>query len=404
MLIREPMVQATHFYLREAPDDNEARRRERHEAFASDVRHHLEALSGWLALPAPALPPIPVWQGAPPDEPRLLVAAEPLRGLSNATASLSAYILRNMFALRLTVTRAGEHDQGAWAMLDDVLNRPPHTPSWLSMTRYWCGIAPRLPEDLEQGGIKTHFGVLSLGNGEQPHVLVYPDARTQARAEWFLGQQALQLDWYLVMARYRLDTYTDHASRAARQQQAALDRVLRAAQTWGPASNLTGRSALVPLQVELDTLESTYREVLADLTHTHAAAHELRTLAAEYRLALMRSGLWDSAPTVWEARAQRLELWHAQVEADLRYVEEALQRIDLAFRVLNTRAALLQNERERLLMGLIAVIGLALTAVLVVDTNPFRLALRLLVLALLALAGWWGWRRWSRGRGRGNRE
>ena len=396
MLIREPMVQATHFYLREASDDNEARRRERHEAFASDVCHHLEALAGWLALPAPVLPPIPVWQGAPPDEPRLLVAAEPLRGLSNATASLSAYILRNMFALRLTVTRAGEHDQGAWAMLDDVLNRPPHTPSWLSMTRYWCGIAPRLPEDLEQGGIKTYFGVLSLGNGEQPHVLVYPDARTQARAEWFLGQQALQLDWYLVMARYRLDTYTDHASRAARQQQAALDRVLRAAQTWGPASNLTGRSALVPLQVELDTLESTYREVLADLTHTHAAAHELRTLAAEYRLALMRSGLWDSAPTVWEARAQRLELWHAQVEADLRYVEEALQRIDLAFRALNTRAALLQNERERLLMGLIAVIGLALIAVLVVDTNPVRLVLRLLVLIALALAGWWGWRRWSR--------
>jgi hypothetical protein len=198
------------------------------------------------------------------------------------------------------------------------------------------------------------------------------------------------------MARYRLDTYSDHASRAARQQQAALDRVLRAAQTWGPASNLTGRSALIPLQVELDTLENTYREVLADLTYTHAAAHELRTLAAEYRLALMRSGLWDSAPSVWEARAQRLELMHAQVQADLHYVEEALQRIDLAFRVLNTRAALLQNERERLLMGLIALIGLALLAVLIVDTDPVRLVLRLAVLTVLALAGWWGWQRWSR--------
>ncbi|GAB4425359.1 MAG: hypothetical protein Kow00106_22000 [Anaerolineae bacterium] len=400
MLIREPMVQATHYYLRELPDDNDARRRERHEAFASDVRHHLEALAGWLALPAPALPSLPLWQGAPPDEPRLLLAPEPLRGLSNATAALCAYALRNVFVLRLTVTRTGEHDQGAWALLDDVLNRPPHTPSWLSMTRYWCGIAPRLPEDLEQGGIKTHFGVLSLGEGEQPHVLVYPDARTQARAEWFLGQQALQLDWYPVMARYRLDTYSDHASRAARQQQAALDRVLRAAQTWGPTSNLTGRNALAPLQVELDALENTYRDVLADLTQTHAAAHELRTLATEYRLALMRSGLWDTAPTVWEARAQRLELMHAQVQADLHYVEDALQRMDLAFRMLNTRAALLQNERERLLMGLIALIGLALLVVLIVDTDPVRLVLRLAVLTALALAGWWGWQRWSRREGR----
>lgn len=393
MLIREPMVQATHFYLRAAPDDNEARRRERYEAFAGDVRHQLAALAGWLALPAPALPTVPFWQGAPPDEPRLLVTLEPLRGLSNATASLCAYVLRNMFVLRLTVTRAGEHDQGAWALLDDVLNRPPNTPSWLHMTRYWCGIAPRLPEDLEQGGIKTHFGVLSLGNGEQPNVLVYPDVRTQTRAEWFLSQQALQLDWYPVMARYRLDIYSDHASRAARQQQAALDRVLRATQTWGPPSRLP--RALMPLQAELDTLETTYREALADLAQTHAAAHELRVLAAEYRLALMRSGLWDTAPTVWEARARRLELLHAQVEADLHYVEDALQRIDLAFRVLNTRAALLQNERERLLMGMIALIGLALVGVLVVDTDPARLALRLAALLLLVLAGVWGWF-WSR--------
>ncbi|MBP8973528.1 MAG: hypothetical protein KBH93_06595 [Anaerolineae bacterium] len=399
MLIREPMVQATHFYLREAPGDTDARRRDRHDAFATDARRQLEALAGWLALPAPALPAISIWEGAPPDEPQPLTAVTSLQGLTNATAVLAAYALRNMLVLRLAVMRAGEHDQSTWAMLDQVLNRPPNTPTWLNMTRYWCGIAPRPPEDLEQErlqAIKTYFGVLYLGSADQPHMLVYPDARTQTRADLFLRAQAPQLDWFPVQARYRLQAYTDHASRAARQQQAALDKVMQAAQAWGPPDQLAGVRALSPLQAELDTLESTYGAVLADLTETHAVAQELHTLALEYRLALMRSGLWDAAPTIWEAQVNRLEMLYAQVQADTHYIDSTLRRMDLTLRTLNTRVALLQGERERLLVGLIALVGLALLVVLVADTDPLRLAIRLVALIILALAGWWGWRRWSR--------
>jgi hypothetical protein len=398
MLIREPMVQATHFYLREAPGDTDARRRDRHDAFVTDARRQLEALAGWLALPAPALPAIPAWQGGPPDEPQPLAAATPLQGLTNATAVLATYALRNMLVLRLAVMRVGEHDQSMWAMLDQVLNRPSNTPTWLNMTRYWCGIAPRPPEDLEQErlqAIKTHFGVLCLGSADQPHMLVYPDARTQTRADLFLRAQAPQLDWYTVQARHRLQAYTDHASRAARQQQAALEKVMQAAQAWGPPGQLAGVRALAPLQAGLDTLEATYGAVLADLTETHAVAQELHTLALEYRLALMRSGLWDAAPTVWEAQVSRLEMLHVQVQADIYYIDSTLRRMDLTLRTLNTRVALLQGERERLLVGLIALVGLALLVVLVADTDPLRLAIRLAALIVIVLAGWWAWRRWS---------
>lgn len=399
MLIREPMVQATHFYLREAPGDTDARRRDRHDAFVTDVRRQWEALAGWLALPAPALPAISVWQGAPPDEPQSLAAVAPLQGLINATAVLAIYALRNMLVLRLTVMRVGEHDQSMWAMLDQVLNRPPNTPTWLDMTRYWCGIAPRPPEDLEQErlqAIKTHFGMLCLSTVDQPHMLIYPDARTQTRADLFLRAQAPLLDWFPVQARHRLDAYTDHASRASRQQQAALDKVMQAAQAWGSPGQLTGVRALAPLQAGLDTLEATYGAALADLAETHAVAQELHTLALEYRLALMRSGLWDAAPTVWEAQVSRLEMLHAQVRADIHYIDSTLRRMDLTLRTLNTRVALLQGERERLLVGLIALVGLALLVVLVADTDPLRLAVRLAALIVIALVGWWGWRRWSR--------
>ena len=125
-------------------------------------------------------------------------------------------------------------------------------------------------------------------------------------------------------------------------------------------------------------------------------AQELHTLALEYRLALMRSGLWDAAPTIWEAQVSRLEMLYAQVQADTHYIDSTLRRMDLTLRTLNTRVALLQGERERLLVGLIALVGLALLVVLVADTDPLRLAIRLAALIILALAGWWGWRRWSR--------
>ena len=89
---------------------------------------------------------------------------------------------------------------------------------------------------------------------------------------------------------------------------------------------------------------------------------------------------------------------YAQVQADTHYIDSTLRRMDLTLRTLNTRVALLQGERERLLVGLIALVGLALLVVLVADTDPLRLAIRLAALIVIALVGWWGWRRWSRQR------
>ncbi len=122
------------------------------------------------------------------------------------SALLGAYALRNMLLLRVIVMRSGDHEQTVWPMLDEILSGTPTTPSWLHTTRYWCGVAPRPPEDLEQErlqAIKTAFGVLCLGNGTRPHVLVYPDARTESRANIFLSSLAAELDWYTVQARYR---------------------------------------------------------------------------------------------------------------------------------------------------------------------------------------------------------
>ena len=189
MLIREPMVQATHFYLREAPGDNDARRRDRHDAFVTDARRQLEALAGWLALPAPALPAIPAWQGAPPDEPQPLVAVAPLQGLTNATAVLAAYALRNMLVLRLAVMRAGEHDQNTWAMLDQVLNRPPNTPTWLDMTRYWCGMLRARPKTSNRSACRRSRRISACSAwaaSPAAHAGLPRRAHTQTRADLFL--------------------------------------------------------------------------------------------------------------------------------------------------------------------------------------------------------------------------
>ena len=45
MIIREPLVQATYYYLREAPGDSPARRQDRHQTFATDVYRTLQSLS-----------------------------------------------------------------------------------------------------------------------------------------------------------------------------------------------------------------------------------------------------------------------------------------------------------------------------------------------------------------------
>jgi hypothetical protein len=401
MIIREPLVNATYYYLREAPGDNPANRQDRHEAFVADVHHILHLLAGWLAISDPVLPVVPAWEADPPSEVQPLTAASQLQGRTNASAAVSAYALRNMLLLRVAVSRTGEHDQGVWSMLDEALGDAPTTPSWLHTVHYWCGVAPRPPEDLEQDRslpVKASFGVLCLGHATAPHLLVYPDARTEARADSFLRSLAMRLDWYPVQARRRLGEYIDRASDAARNQQQALDQVTRMAHHWKEPGEQNRSRALVPFQAELDTLETTYADVLADLSTTQSAARDVRALASEYRLTLMQSGLWDAAPTVWEAQVADLAGMQAQIETDVHYVETTLRRMELLIRVLQTRTAMLQSERERLLIYVVALIGLLILAVLVADTSLTRITIRLVALVLAVGLLWGGWLVWLRRR------
>lgn len=392
MNIREPLVHATYFYLREAPGDSPARRLERHESFVADARHRLQSLAGWLAMPEPTLPPIPAWETEGPAQLQPLMQTGQLAGRTNASALVAAYALRNMLLLRVIIARAGEHDQTVWSMLDAALGESPATPSWLHTARYWCAVAPRPPEDLEHERlqpVKTPFGVLCLGQDEQPHLLVYPDARTESRANVFLGSLAAQIDWYAVQARYRLDAYMDRASNATRQQQQALDRVAQVAH-WGDGTEQ--RLLLGLLHTELDMLELTYRDMLADLSATRAAAQDVRALIAGYRAALMRHGLWDAAPTVWEAQTASLAAMHSRIDADVQYVDAALRQVELVMRIMQTRISLSHGAREQVLVYLVGVIGFAALAVLVADTNLARLAVRLVALVVAAGIAWGGWR------------
>jgi hypothetical protein len=399
MMLREPLVQATYYYLREAPGDSPARRQDRHEAFVADVYRAVQSLSGWLALPTPEMPAISMWEAAPPRYVQPLMETGVLEGRTNASVLLGAYALRNVLLLRVIVSRAGEHEQTVWSMLDETLNNTPTTPSWMHTTRYWCAVAPRPPEDLEQERlqpIRTAFGVLCLGSETRPHLLVYPDARTESRANVFLRTLAAELDWYTVQACYRRDEYESHASDAVRNQQRALEQVTRAAQTW---TTPTGQlRALTALQAELGALEAVYADMLDDLRTTNAAVHDMRALAAEYRLMLMQHGLWDAAPTVWQARVAGLEETQAQIEADVRHINTTLRRIEFMINTIQTRAALSQGERERALFYLVALLGLALLAVLIADTSLTRMAIRLIVLAVVAGIVWGGWQTWLRSR------
>ncbi|HVO71253.1 MAG TPA: hypothetical protein VMT24_14480 [Aggregatilineaceae bacterium] len=398
MIIREPLVNATYYYLREAPGDSPASRQERHEAFVADVHHILHLLAGWLAISDPVLPVVPAWEADPPSDVQPLAAASQLQGRTNASAVISACALRNMLLLRVVISRTGEHDQGVWSMLSEAMGDAPTTPSWLHTVHYWCGVAPRPPEDLEQDRslpIKASFGVLCLGHATAPHLLVYPDARTEARAHSFLRSLAMRLDWYPVQARRLLDAYIDRASDAARNQQQALDQVTRMAQVPGEQSH---SRALVPFQVELDALQTTYADVLADLSTTQSAARDIQRLVSEYRSTLMQSGLWDAAPTVWEARVADLAGMQAQIETDVHYVETTLRRMELLIRVLQTRTAMLQSERQRLLIHVVALIGLLILAVVVADTSLTRIAIRLVALVVAGGLLWGGWLVWLRRR------
>ncbi len=398
MQIREPRVCALYYYLGGTSEDGPIHPRERHDLFVADAQRLWQALAGWLALPAPALPDIAAWDAPPPTEPQLLMDTGALQGRTNAAGAISAYALRNMMVLRVVVGREGEHDQAVWAMLDEAATHVAAAPSWLHTTRYWCGIAPRPPEDLEQERmlpVHAGFGVLCLGEGVLPHVLVYPDARTEARAQTYLHTLAAQLDWAPVQARYRMGQYTDHASRAARNQQQALDRLAQAAHTW-QTPNETGALGTIEPHAELSMLEATYAEALDDLNTTRAAAEDLRALVNTYRLTLLSSGLWDAAPRVCDALVARLAGLHAQVEADAHYVDHTLGRLDLALRALHTRQAIEHNAHvERalhLITYLIALIGLSIVALLVADTHPARIIVRLLALGVVAALVWAAWR------------
>jgi hypothetical protein len=399
MMIREPLVQATYYYLREAPGDSLARRLDRHEAFVADVYRTMQSLSGWLALSTPEMPAISMWEAEPPRYVQPLMETGVLEGRTNASVMLGAYVLRNVLLLRVIASRTGEHEQTVWAMLDETLNNTPTTPSWLHTTRYWCAVAPRPPEDLEQERlqpIRTAFGVLCLGSEARPHLLVYPDARTESRANSFLRTLAAELDWYTVQARYRREEYESHASDAVRNQQRALEQVTRAAQTWTTSA---GRlRALPPLQAELGALEAVYADMLDDLRITDAAVQDIRALAAEYRLMLMQHGLWDAAPTVWQARVAGLEEIQARIEADVRHIDTTLRRMELMIDMIQARAALAQGERERVLIYLVALLGSALLAVLIADTSLTRMVIRLIVLAVVAGIVWGGWQTWLRSR------
>lgn len=399
MIIREPLVFATYYYLREVSGEGVARRDDLHTAFVDDVRRTVNSIAGWMAMPAPTVPTIPVWSLSAPDELQPLAKTNELKGPINATAWVGTYALRNMLLLRVVIVREGEHDESMWTVLNEALGPSPTTPSWLHTAHYWCGMAPRLPETLEAGRslpIQTPFGVLSLGISEASHVLVYPDARVEARANRFLRTQAPYLDWHTVQARYRLDDYLERAARATQNQQRTLDQISRAMQDWTNAGAHTQPGSLQPLQDQLASLEMAYARVLDDLTVTRAAAQELGSLAQAYRTRLMQSGLWDAAPSVWAAQVEALTGSQAQIETDIAHIETTLRRIETLMGSAQTRINLGGSERTRLYFQILAVIGLALLVVLVVDTDLPLMGLRVLALVIAVVLAWLGRRWWLR--------
>ena len=108
--------------------------------------------------------------------------------------------------------------------------------------------------------------------------------------------------------------------------------------------------------------------------------------------------LADAAPSVWQARVAELETLQTQVEADVQHISTTLRRIELLITMIQTRTALLQGERERALIYLVAGLGVALLVVLIADTNPARMAIRLVLLALVIGGAWAGWRSWQQSR------
>lgn len=396
MIIREPLVQATYYYLHEAPGDTSARRADRYRLFVEDAQRMLVSVAGWLAMPAPELPDLPPVEHLPRALSPLMDPAE-LRGHTNAAAWLQAYALRNMLLLRVVLARPGDHEHTVWRTLDDSLRDTPTTPTWLATARYWCGMAPRLPEELDTQfpqSMRLEFGMFSPGEADA-HLLVYPDARSETRARQFLRVNAPRLDWYPVEARYTLARYHEHVARAGRAPQAALDRVAQTIQGWAEPDARSRLRSLDPLHDELVALEASYHEGLRDLDVTRATATTLNRLTAEYRLALMDCGLWDAAPAVWEGRVAAFGAQVEQVEAEVITVEATLRRIELMMQTVQTRVLLLQSERDRLLAYMLAAIGVAVVVLLIADTDPVLMLVRIALLALVAGGVALAWRRWQ---------
>lgn len=399
MLIREPLVHATYYYLREGSGESSARGYERHTIFVEDAHRMLQSVAGWLAMPAPTLPAIAQWEAPAPSEAVQVMQMGELRGQTNAYAWMAVYVLRNMLLLNVAISRAGEHEQTVWPMLEEALGRSPTTPTWLHTARYWCGVAPRPPIELEHDHLtpmQTPFGVLCRGQSAASHVLVYPDARTEQRANAFLNSLAMKLDWYPVQAHYCLESYEDHVSSSARAQRDALDKVSQAVQPRKTQNGGDRPGSLAALHSRLSTLETAHDYALNDLAATEQAAREMQNLAAGYRLKLMECGLWDAAPTVWQSQVAELELLHARIAADVRYIETTARRMEILLDTLQTRVMLLNADRERWLAYVVAAFGVALLAVLVVDTSLTRVLLRLVALAVVAGIVWMAWQMWQR--------
>lgn len=404
MIVRDPLIFATYYYLYQSPDDTAARRADRRGEFDAEVRRMSQALAGWLALPMPNLPELDPGTGDQPHDPHPLMEAQTLHGRTNASVVLRAYTLRNMLLLRVIVARGGEHEQSAWEMLDDALGPVPTAESWLHTSRYWCGVAPRLPESMGQERahpVQAAFGVLCLGHGPQAHVLVYPDARTEQRANTFLTMLAPRLDWYPVQARHRMATYANYVSTVAYRQQRALDRIMQATHMRAAAAQPGIHYGANPLHTELDSLETLHNDVIGDLAMTHSAVGELRSLAVDYRLELMQSGLWSAAPTAWQAEVAMLSTMEEQIAADVHYVETTLRRVEFLLNTMQTRLAVQQADRMRIfayaMVGLIA----AMLLVMIAGSDLGQLGLRLGILVLIAAvggAGWWYWQRRQSGR------
>lgn len=394
MIIREPLVQATYYYLHEAPGDTSSRREDRYHLFVEDAQRMLVSVAGWLAMPAPELPTFAPVDHPPRSLSPLMPPAE-LRGHTNAAAWLQAYALRDMLLLRVVLARPGDHEHTVWRTLDESLGGAPTTPTWLATARYWCGVAPRLPEELGAQFPQTmrlEFGLFAPGDADA-HLLVYPDARGETRAHHFLSVNVPRLDWYPVEARYTLARYYEHVARAGRAPQAALDRVAQTVQSWTAPDARSRLRSLDPLHEEIVALETSYHETLRDLDTTRATATTLNRLTAEYRLALMECGLWDAAPAVWEGRVAAFGAQVEQVDAEVITVEATLRRIELMMQTVQTRVLLLQSERDRLLAYLLAAIGVALVVLLIADTDPVLMLVRLVLLALVAGGIALAWRR-----------